>query len=1154
MNKKSRRVLSALVAINVATLGGTVQAVAEEQVPQEEPAPVEASGPVEVTAVPEIAPPAPQDPAPAVAPAPSQPEPASGEQPQVIAPASKEFAPQSNEAVTDPKAAEPEKNSEPARVEKMQGSEAESKGMPAQDELGGAQEASGQNDGSSSQNGGGASGNAESAQSATPKAPSEADSTKGQGQSQDSDQSDRPDNVDSTAKDRIEQPISETAADGTPDAMPEQENIAAPGALSKRAVPKPAGITESGLGETSETGGQPESPSAIYVDGDEGSDTASYGTSDKPYRSLRYALENLNHAKTIYIKGEFKLSDGTQTSSDENRQYWAIVPDGVELVVDKLGARILCEASTKFCGIRLKRGSTLRCEDGGMLYMSGFEVALTTEGGNDTYDSYATVTDGNYKFENNEKGIHLAGPVLGTKDRDSVIINADDINNTNFYFNEYKGMDFKNCTVKINSSYATEPGVYQDAWDLRLDNASITVTGLGTTFYIGGLTMQDSELIIGTGTRRHSSGIAIQSHGFDLTNSRIEVSEGKLSAISFDPISRVANSREPVYNTGDKTVAHITNSQLVFKNEGGTGLNIYGGTVIFDNSVIEDTGTIKDALFSVQKNVYTKGTVIGSVEFINNSLVITPAKHVGNSGVAVRDANNYIVTGGSFLVQYSTNYTPTLISNDSSEHHYDTTIPNNGRSNGNEQLALFTLSDQRTSDAILHPMNQSGTRYDYGVNQASSDGQKHVWVPAAPVVFKLNADGADPVTGVAFADGTTENKSAYAMRGYALRDAKSLADGGSVTMPQDPTAPGYRFVGWFYNDNGVEREFTDETMVTSTPGSPLSVYARWALVRAHNSTMHTDLLLNNDTENNSAVNVTKDSAHELSLRFSGSSVKDDLSTIANDHQNLSHSAIRLYNPSMVFDITLDFPDAMSLPSGLDANLIRLGGQDFKVSDVQASGNHLTMRVQLRRPADIKTYANLEDAVTKALDEDGWLKLAIPGVMVKSNAPVASDLIVRALLNGSLTVDAEPEDGGARRAYRFTWTGVQWPEGKDAVAGDDDGIRLTARVTETAQAEAPKPTEPEEPAAVSPTAPQGDSDSLQGDATPHSAVLRVTPQNVPDAPEATETPAVPVQAASAKHAAVPQTGDSSTPGASLLAMIGSAFVALAAALRRHGKKA
>ena len=425
-------------------------------------------------------------------------------------------------------------------------------------------------------------------------------------------------------------------------------------------------------------------------------------------------------------------------------------------------------------GIVLQGGSTLTGE--GTLTMTGFKTALTSQAG-------STITDGNYVFRNNAgasgtHGLYLAGTVKGSSGKDKLTITADDKSNTNFYAS---GMTFENATINVNSQART----WFDARDLNLKNASLTVKGFGQTFYVNKLNMEDSDLTINP-SYYGATGMTIQGPS-SIVNSHITANAGSTAGISIG---------------GAAGTVTVTNSTLEFTNGGTGGLNVNTGKVILTDSTIKGDGRNSGALFGAQTN--------SSIEFRGDSLVETPAASNPDNG-AVQTGKNFIVTGGSYLIKYALNYNA---SNGS-------TIPVNGDANGNEKLSLFTLTDPSTS--ALKPLNKGGVAYDYSVAKPSSDGEKHVWVPAAKVTFKLNADDAAQKVSAAYADGSSDDQTALAMRGYAFEAVKSVA-GDSVSLPSDPFAPGYKFLGWFYKDAaGNEKPF----FASETISSDTTVYAKW---------------------------------------------------------------------------------------------------------------------------------------------------------------------------------------------------------------------------------------------------------------------------------------------------------------------------------------
>uniref|UniRef100_UPI002805A28B InlB B-repeat-containing protein n=1 Tax=uncultured Slackia sp. TaxID=665903 RepID=UPI002805A28B len=460
----------------------------------------------------------------------------------------------------------------------------------------------------------------------------------------------------------------------------------------------------------------------------------------------------------------------------------ATIPSGVTLSIAADGAKI-SGSGNSIDGIVLKSGSTLTGV--GTLTMTGFKTALTSESG-------STITDGKYVFKDNAgdngtTGISISGLVKGSSGKENLVITANDKSETNFYSGSAV---FENCTINVTSQNNdriswTLSGSWIDGKLLTLTNADMTVAGINGGWYVKP-SLTNSHLTVAIGPNGSPrTGMAIQNTG-TITNSTITVNGGSQAGLS------VGVKDGPI---------SINDSTLEFTNGGTGGLNVNTGKVVLTNSTIKGDGHNRGALFGAQTN--------GTIEFGENCLVETPAASNADNGAGQK--KNFIVTGGSYLIKYAPTYNSSLGS----------TIPTNGSANGDEQLSLFTLADSST--AALNPLNSKGEAYDYSVAKASSDGEKHVWVPAAKVTFKLNADDAAEQVSASYADSSTADKVSLAMRGYALKNAKSVA-GGSTELPDDPFAAGYKFLGWFYKDAaGAEHQFSEGEAVTVDT----TVYAKW---------------------------------------------------------------------------------------------------------------------------------------------------------------------------------------------------------------------------------------------------------------------------------------------------------------------------------------
>lgn len=423
--------------------------------------------------------------------------------------------------------------------------------------------------------------------------------------------------------------------------------------------------------------------------------------------------------------------------------------------------------------------------------MTAFKVALTAEEG-------SLITDGTYNFKDNgvkdSNGIYLAGTVKGTS-KDKLTITADDNCDTDFYAD---GITFENATINVKSQIRT----WFDARDLTLKNSSLTVAGFGMSYYVNKLNMDNSEFVINKIGWRHSTGLTIQGDSTVTNNSRIVANAGSTAGISVG----ISNGK-----------LTVTNSTLEFNNGGTGGLNVNTGKVIISDSTIKGNGKNSGALFGAQEN--------GSIELREDCLIDSPA--IKNADGGAGTGNSYVVTGGSHMVTYAPDY----------HSNRGSTVPVNGKENGNERLSLFTLADSSVNE--IKPINKNGNAYIYSVKKASKDNKKHVWVPAAKVTFELNdtnAEDSKKAKEAIFSDSSTKAKESLAVRGYALNFAKTVA-GGSTEVPANPIAPGYKFLGWFCkNAQNSEQKFTEKMIIKSDT----TVYAKWEkdpssyAVRYHN--------------------------------------------------------------------------------------------------------------------------------------------------------------------------------------------------------------------------------------------------------------------------------------------------------------------------------
>ena len=370
----------------------------------------------------------------------------------------------------------------------------------------------------------------------------------------------------------------------------------------------------------------------------------------------------------------------------------------------------------------------------------------------------ATLTDGHYVLNATTDGIALSGAIKGSSGRDLLTIESNGTHGAAIF---NANTTITNATVNVNASSGNE------AYNLpALTNASLTTKKVW--YSINSVILDNSDWYVYSragysqamtiyGTVKLSNGASLTADG-----SRISVGAANMSV------------------TGGSKVA-IKNSYL-----GGLNINSADAVVSFVDSTLETTAMSSTPSFGAQN---------GSLTFSGNSVVNTDAKNK-----TADNGGNYVVLGGSYLLAFDPTYNPS------------TTVPTNGSDNGGERLSLFTLAD--TSVNVLNPINKNGQTYEYQVANASADGLKHVFAPAAKVTFKLNNSNAK------FADNTTADKVQSTIRGYKLDFVTGTSD---IGTPVDST--GIKFLGWYYkDDSGTEHAFSFSDTVFN---ADTEVYAKW---------------------------------------------------------------------------------------------------------------------------------------------------------------------------------------------------------------------------------------------------------------------------------------------------------------------------------------
>ena len=437
-------------------------------------------------------------------------------------------------------------------------------------------------------------------------------------------------------------------------------------------------------------------------------------------------------------------------------------------------------------GITIASGSHIKTVNGSTLNMQGFKKALDLQTG-------AEMNDGNYVFKDNQH-VTLDGNVKGTS-RESLVV---DITAYNFIELHTKDLKLENATLKLTTStIKTWGGLYGGSgilpnaevlngytWNFK--NVSFVGTGLATT-QINNMLVDNSDISIDfLHANIANGGTALDISAADTNDLTSEIRNSTFSV--YNGLYGLGTSRETTLNIiNSKINLNISTDESASRDDASSGLVVDGGHVMIENSVLNITRAS-----TLQTPVLVSGS-ISTLEIRANTVINTPATNDSSDvmgylidTIVAMDATptSYVVTGGSFLVKYHTD----------TGADYSTT-PTNGAANGNEKLTYFQLADP--SVTVLSPVNRYGQRYTYGVANASSDGNKYVWVPSEKVTFSL---GDNPCA--TFADGTNGSKETVAMRGYSIGMAVRAND---EAIPSFNTTPisndaSKQFKGWFYRD------------------------------------------------------------------------------------------------------------------------------------------------------------------------------------------------------------------------------------------------------------------------------------------------------------------------------------------------------------------
>ena len=718
----------------------------------------------------------------------------------------------------------------------------------------------------------------------------------------------------------------------------------------------------------------PEEGNTIYLDNAGGNDANNGESEATAVKTFNKALELLGENGTLKVKSFDKQSG---------------------IVFNKKGTLEIIEDTTlqgnrTDIGITMKSGSHLRMAEGKTLKMKDFKTALTIENG-------AELNDGNYILENNAsdqygKGLNIIGAVKGSSGRDKLVLKANDIYNVNFYSGT---ATFENATIEVIS----QKRVWSDAKKLTMTNTSMTLSGYGQGFYIGGdskiidsyLYMKDPK---GSWFNTNTTGMTFQGTGSTISGSTLRADYGSNAGISIG----LSNANQ---------ILSMTNSTLEFNNSGQGGLNVNTGIVELTGTTIKTNERQRGALYGAQTNA--------KLIFNADTVVDSAANKDADNGLGQTN-DNYVVIGGSHHVKYAPDYKPGGAA-------AGVAIPTNGVNNGNEKLRLFTLTDSTVTS--LNPLNKNNTTYLYSIVKASADGKKYAWLPEVNVTFKLNAPDAK------FQDNTSNDKVLRTYRGGKL----SEVEGNDI--PKNPTREGYTFLGWKLKDS------TDSFNTDVAVKEDLIYEAKWdknPTPKNFEGTLPGDILIGEDTGHDKLHEEKAGAEIEYIGKIGVGPIKDRILMLARDYGG-DIDTITLN------DIESTFTTKMTLEDGLDISKVDsatfTNNDLFEIKDFSKSGNEITVKFGLK-----KQYTKFTELLRDVRNVPDILDIKVPKVKVKDDLANNTKLKVIGTVEGTFTGFAKTASGN-REQYNFRWTAEQAPLGTDIeqTLGDDTTIQYTILVKE-----------------------------------------------------------------------------------------------------------
>lgn len=232
-----------------------------------------------------------------------------------------------------------------------------------------------------------------------------------------------------------------------------------------------------------------------------------------------------------------------------------------------------------------------------------------------------------------------------------------------------------------------------------------------------------------------------------------------------------------------------------------------------------------------------------------------------------------------------------------------------------------------------------------------------------------------------------------------------------------------------------------------------------------------DILVNGDTQHD-AVYVA---GHYATVPFTGkldvTPVKAQLKKIEEQYNKaqIAPKDITLSDYSSLFTATLTLPTEMDFVGTPKVKLKNDNGK-YKIIESEVSGKTITVKMTVS--ADVKTFADLKDAVEKMGDA---LEVVVDGAKFNSQAKANTSYTVYGTMYGELKAKATHVTSGNSLTFAFTWNAKQCKDGADYLYRNSDNISFSLKWVKstppTPNPPTPDPSTPNPPAPVEPNKPE-----------------------------------------------------------------------------------